>query len=440
MNKLKERVSRKTAGRSRFRNILRFSCLFSVLAAVLLLSGCAGRLKADIAQQEPAVETAAVPEPSAPPLPPETPSPAPTPEPPVDFLIGEQRITGETDVIDLSLATEAEIGQLINALPRLHALETIIFDKDNAEEPKIPWETVLEIETRRPDVLLQYSFTIRGYRFDLQDEVLNLNHIRFEDEGALAVKIARCMPNLKLLDMDSCGVTDENMARIRDSFPDVKVVWRVFFGRAYSTRTDVERLMVSNPTKSGYNDLTNEALKGLYYCTKVKYLDLGHLSKVTDVGYVANMPDLEVLIIAMTAIKKIDALAACPRLNYLEFQTSAACDLTPLKGLSSLRDLNIAHDFALRDLTPIMDLELDRLYIGMFTPIPREQIEEYLARHPNCIINTTTPDPTEEGWRTVKGVIAPRYAQLRKEFQYDTNPLCYAYNENDRRYGWRFEY
>ena len=87
-----------------------------------------------------------------------------------------------------------------------------------------------------------------------------------------------------------------------------------------------------------------------------------------------------------------------------------------------------------------MDLELDRLYIGMFTPIPREQIEEYQTRHPDCIINTTTPDPTEEGWRTVKGLIAPRYAQLRDEFQYGTNPLCYAYNENDRRYGWRFEY
>jgi hypothetical protein len=34
----------------------------------------------------------------------------------------------------------------------------------------------------------------------------------------------------------------------------------------------------------------------------VKYLDIGHLSNVTDCGYLANKPDLEVAIIAMTAI------------------------------------------------------------------------------------------------------------------------------------------
>ena len=114
------------------------------------------------------------------------------------------------------------------------------------------------------------------------------------------------------------------------------------------------------------------------------------------------------------------------------------CDLTPLSGLTQLKDLNICYNFALRDMRPIMDLDLDRLYIGCLTPIPREQIEEYRSRHPDCIINTTTENPTEEEWRTSKedGLAVPRYVQLYEEFQYAAFPGCYAYNENDPYY-WR---
>ena len=357
------------------------------------------------------------------------------------LTVGEQLITAETEEVDLSQATEDELSAFLRSLPELKALKVIELGRDKAEDPRVSWETLETIEETRPDVEIRYQFTVHKYRFDLQGEILNLNHIKFDDGGALAVRIAKCMPNLQILDMDSCGVPDEDMAAIRDLFPDVHVVWRVFFGRAYSARTDVDRLMISNPAKSGYNDINDAALKGLYYCTRVRYLDLGHLDRITDVGYVANMPDLEVLIIAMTAIKNIDALANCTHLNYLEFQTSAACDLTPLKELKELRDLNICYNFALRSIRPIMDLELDRLYIGCLTPISRDQIEEYKAKHPNCIVNTTTLDPTEEEWRLLrKGGAAPRYEQLRKEMQYGTNPMCYAYNECDRRYPYRFEY
>ena len=301
----------------------------------------------------------------------------------------------------------------------------------------ISWEQVRAIREAAPAVDLNYVVSFPGYRFSLSDEVLNLSHMSFTDEGALAKQIALCMPNLRILDMDSCGVSDESMAAIRDALPGVKVIWRVFFGDAYSTRTDVERLMVSNPER-GYIALTGDWMRGLYYCTDVKYLDLGHLSWLDDCGWAASMPNLEVLIIAMTAIKDISALAECPKLNFLELQTTAVCDLTPLSGLTQLKDLNICYNFALRDMRPIMDLDLDRLYIGCLTPIPREQIEEYRSRHPDCIINTTTENPTEEEWRTSKedGLAVPRYVQLYEEFQYAAFPGCYAYNENDPYY-WR---
>ena len=295
----------------------------------------------------------------------------------------------------------------------------------------------------RPDIAIDYPFSVRGYPFTLNDEILNLNHLRFDDEGALARQIAECMPNLRIIDMDSCGVSDESMAAIRDAFPDAEVIWRVYFGGAYSARTNVERLLMSNPERDNtvWND---EVLKGLYYCTKVKYLDLGHLPLITDTKWASNMPDLEVLIIAMTAVKDISALADCPKLNYLELQTTAACDLRPLSGLKELKDLNICYNFALRDIRPIYDLDLDRLWIGCLTPIPHEQIAEYQSRHPNCKVNTTTENPTEEEWRIRDDLYPPtavdRYEQLYEEFQYGNFPLCYAYNENDPYFNSRFEY
>lgn len=346
--------------------------------------------------------------------------------------------------IDLTDASQEEIEAFVKQAPEISGLKNLKLPRSAAEDPAVPWETILMLEKNNDGIEIEYQFTVHKYRFDINDTVLNLNHIKFDDEGELAVKIAKCMPNLEIIDMDSCGVSDERIDEIRNMFPDIKVVWRVFFGKAYSARTDAERLMISNPSKNNFNDLCDETLHGLYYCHDVKYLDIGHLSNVRDVGYVANMPDLEVLIIAMTAIKNIDAIQNCKNLNYLEFQTSAACDLRPLANLTNLKDLNICYDFALRDIRPLYGLNLDRLWIGSLTPIPRDQIEHYQELHPDCVINTTTINPTEEEWRVLKsgynGQPAPRYAQLYREMEYGSNPLCYSYNENDRKYAYRFEY
>ena len=314
-----------------------------------------------------------------------------------------------------------------------------------AESPNVSWLQLHALEEGLPQASFNYTFTVQGYNFNLSDEVLNLNHFVFEDEGKLAAQIAACMPNLKVLDMDSCGVSNESMAAIRDQFPNVDVVWRVWIGADYSSRTNEERLVISNPDRGGNLD-TPESIEGLFYCNKVKYLDMGHNYLMTDISFIRNMPDLEVLIIAMTAIKDISPLAGCKNLNYLEYQTSAASDLSPLSGLTKLKDLNICYDFALRDIRPIMNLELDRLYIGCLSPVPPEQIAQYRQLHPNCIVNDTTEDPTEESWRY--GDIhhnggweaAPRYEKLRLEFEYDNFPTCYAYCGNDGMEFGRFEY
>ena len=401
---------------------LRLSCT-AVLLSVLLLTGCGKKSdsSASVQQAAPTPAPAAAeitPTPAPTPVP--TPTPTPTPTYDLNFSIGEQQISASMTSLDLSQATAEEVDRLISVLPALTSLNTLELGTADGENPVISWEQVRALEEGLPQATLNYTFSIRGYLFHLSDQILNLNHLVFEDEGALAEQIASCMPNLKVLDMDSCGVSNESMAAIRDRFPGVNVVWRVWIGADYSTRTDVERLMISNPDRGG--DLnTPESIEGLFYCNKVKYLDMGHNYLMYDISFIRNMPDLEALIIAMTAIKDISPLAGCKNLNYLEYQTSAAADLTPLSGLTNLKDLNICYNFALRDIRPIMNLELDRLYIGCLSPVPPEQIAQYKQLHPNCIVNDTTEDPTEESWR---------YGDIH----------CYAYCGNDGMEFGRFEY
>ena len=435
----------------------RKSVLLSLLIAVLCmsLSGCG---ISDLIPGFPAVKETPVAESvpaaiapaqeavvEAEPAPTPEPTPAPTPTYDLNFTVASQQISEKMTSLDLSQATPEEVDRLISVLPALTSLRALELGSAPAESPRISWDRVRALHEGLPGVTINYAFTVQGFPFTLEDRILNLNHMPFSDEGALAADIAACMPNLKILDMDSCGVSNESMAAIRDSLPGVDVVWRVFIGADYSTRTNEERLVISNPDRGG--DLnTPESIAGLYYCTKVKYLDMGHNYLMTDISFVRNMPDLEVLIIAMTAIKDISPLADCKNLNYLEYQTSAASDLSPLSGLTKLKDLNICYNFALRDIRPIMDLDLDRLYIGCLSPVPPEQIARYQQLHPNCIVNTTTEDPTDECWRY--GDIhhnggwetAPRYELLRRQMQYDNFPGCYAYRGNDPREYGRFEY
>ncbi len=414
-----------------------------LLVCALLLAGC-GVFPARSTPTPVPVQTAA---PTPDPTPTPTPEPTQTPTPTYDlnFTVAGQPISaGLTDLnLTAGTPTPEEVERLISVLPALTELKNIELPPADAAAPGISWEQIHAIQKAVPGIAIDCRFSLCGLYFHLTDKVLNLSHYPVPD-SALVLEVARCMPNLRIIDMDSCGVPNEQMAVIRDALPEVEVIWRVFFGDSYSARTNAERLVISNPDRSAFR-LDGEAMQPLKYCTRLKYLDLGHLTFLTDCSFVADMPDLEVLIIAMTGIKDISALANCPKLNYLEFQTSAANDLEALSGLTQLKDLNICYNLALRDIRPLYGLDLDRLWIGSVTPIPKEQLEEYQRLHPNCKINTTTVNPTEEEWRKLQDGSwpannAPRYERLYDELQYYNNPGCYAYNDNDPLFWSRYEY
>lgn len=351
---------------------------------------------------------------------------------------GRELDLGQTS-LDLSQADADAANALARWMHQMTALQTVELGEGDGEHSRIPWETIAAMEAACPQAAFHYSFSLYGKTVDLNDELLDLNHIRIEDQGALVKSITACMPHLNYLDMDFCGVDDEYMADIRDSLPNAEVVWRIWFGAGYTVRTDVERILASNPGIGG--QLTYENTRSLKYCNKVKYLDLGHNRKLTTIDFCAYMPDLEVLVAAISAWSDAGPLANCPKLEYAELQTCGLSDLRPLANLQNLRHLNICHDFAIQDISPLYNLSnLERLWIGLYTPVPPEQVAEMREHAPNCIINTKDMDPTREEWRWSgeweNGALKPsdRYELLREQMDYDHAPYSYCYIRNDALY------
>jgi Leucine-rich repeat (LRR) protein len=352
-------------------------------------------------------------------------------------------LTLDETSLDLSSASNSEIEALLPWLPYMNQMQKInLGEGGEAESSRIPWDTVGAIRRACPWSELDYSFTLFGRALTLNETYLDLNHVNMDDQGALVKAVTVCMPHLQTLDMDFCGVSDEAMADIRDSLPNAEVVWRIWFGKGiyggYSVRTNVTKILASNPDKAG--ELNPETTKALKYCTKVKYLDLGHNDQLSDISFCAYMPELEVAIFANGRYHDLTPLTHCPNLEYLELQYGAVSDLSPLAELKNLRHLNIAWNFTLMDISPLYDLDLERLWIGEYNPVSPAQVAEMQRRHPDCEINTTTADATEGGWRYLgydeEGftIVAPRYEELRRQFEYDSAPYCYSYLENDPLY------
>lgn len=338
-------------------------------------------------------------------------------------LLG-QTVGLETESLDLRGASAAQLVAAADVMKHLPGLKTVQLGSE-LENP-LDWETLAALVQGCPQVDFEYGFTLYGKAFTLLDSELDLNHITVEDGGALAYAAAGCMKNLKVLDMDFCGVSNEEMAVIRDAYPDVNVVWRIWFGDSYSVRTDVEKILASKPSAGGLvRDRDAEALK---YCTKVKYLDVGHNEILTDISFVSYMPELEVAVLAMNNIADLSPLASCKKLEYLEIQTNARItDLSPLASCTELEHLNIANCRNFSDITPLFGLnKLKRLWLGCSAPVPQEQIEEFAALHPDCELNTTVwSDPTSEGWRvdhvdpyTNQVYYDERYEKLIEQFGY----------------------
>ena len=347
---------------------------------------------------------------------------------------------------DLSAMSAADCEAAARKLALLPGIESVKLN------PSLSWSDISRLRQILPTPVFKYPFKLYGVDCDLSDTTINLYRVQVTDDGKLIDEVMNYMPQLTYVDMDSCGLDVKRLEDINLRHPNVKVVFRVFFGDNYTARTDAERILASMASRGGM--LTNDNVDGLYYCHDVKYLDLGHNTFLTDIGFCSRMPKLEVAILSMCNIRDLTPLASCAELEYLELSNTYAADLRPLSKLSNLRHLNVAsigYDFygdgerpSLTDITPLYSLTgLERLWLGAYNPVPMEQVEEFRRLVPNCEINLTVyEDPVGERWRYIElanyidtyvDKLHPRYEKLREQFE-DYAYTAYNFTWNDPLY------
>ena len=400
----------------------------------------------------------------------------------LSFLGQELALTASE--LDFSSLSSAQVSEAVSVLRCMNQVSLIhLGGSDNG----LSWDELAQLHEAAPKAVLDYAFSLWGVDANLSDTDLSFSHITMNDEGAAVRKLVPLMVNLESLDMDTCNVSNEAMAVIRDENPGVNVIWRVWFA-GYTARTDVERILASSQARGG--QVTDEEARVLQYCTKIKYLDLGHNQVLSDISFTASMPELEVAIFAINNIEDISPLANCPNLEYLEINSTNVTDLSPLANATALRHLNIGRVVKsgendgsdekrprVTDISPILGLtELERLYIGSLTApgIPKEQLDamaqamglEKIDNEGNYCeprvspeglaydyirINVSSNDPSQGTWRTAgyrpdwvwaqwmeSGVfndpLDDRYKLLREQFGYDTAEQSYSLPKNDPLY------
>ena len=295
------------------------------------------------------------------------------------------------------------------------------------------WESLARLRQILPKTAFKYKFTLYGKECDLSSSSLNFSHLSVSDNGDALRRVIPLMPDLSYVDMDSCGVSNAEMEKLRAEFPDVKFVWRVWFGEHYSVRTDVQRILASKPSAGGM--LYPADGEALACCHDVVFLDIGHNQQLTDISFVSQMPKLEVAIVGMCGWSDASPLASCPELEYLEMFSTECTDLKPLSGLKNLKHLNAAGIVGLEDISPLYDLtQLERFYLGSMNRVPWERCEEFQKRVPNCEFDTGVyDDPTGGHWRWNDGNIVDRYYLLRMQFGYYEDDV-YSFTWNDPLY------
>lgn len=358
--------------------------------------------------------------------------------------------------LDLNNITPNDVDaacDVFSEMPYLSYVE--IGDESNG----LTWSDLDRLYAAAPNAKFGFGFSLCGQELNTFDRILDFNHYGMNDEGEAVKRILPYMRNCTVLDMDSCGVSNEAMAAIRDAFPNIEVIWRIWFGYDYTVRTNVEKILASKPTVGG--EIYDEDAQVLKYCTNLKFLDLGHNEHLSDFSFLSELKELRIAVLSITALHDLTPISNCSKLYYLEAGNTDLSDLSPLAKCTNLQHLNVGTCFDVSDISPLYDLNLKRLWLGRGDPVPAEQVAKMKELHPGIEIDTTCPTGFEGGgvgenegfvmgkWKSYKQYLYNDYlikdytgafpAQHPKgvfrvtydAFEYGLNPACYSFTMYD---------
>jgi len=300
-------------------------------------------------------------------------------------ILGKEYLTDITklDLTGLTAATLEETAEKLMLLPQL--TDVTLPDSLSMEDVKYLMEA-------QPEATFHYTFELFGKTVSTTDEIVEYEDVDIGDAGESQLRAALdIMPLCKTFRVEDCGFSNEVLGGIQTDYPDTKIVWRVRFGEYYSYRTDETVLRTVYGVYNSHAD-------SLKYLTSLKYIDMGHNTELTDISFLAHMPDLEILILSGSPITSLDPLENCDKLVWLELSECRYLeDIRALKGNESLKYLNLSYA-KVDDLSPLEDLPLERL-VFLNPPIEEEELEAFQQRHPDCTMRFKGTDPLIYLWR-----------------------------------------
>lgn len=328
-----------------------------------------------------------------------------------DFEFGE-----ETESVNLAGMTVGEITAVIGmleSLPKLSYVELM-----NASGTcDLTRQDVQRLVQAAPTVRFHYVFSLFGRTVSTTDSVIEFKNLSLTTAAEPEIREALSImaPGSTLI-LDRCGLSSEFLDSIRRDYDHVDLVWRVYFGvdGRYTTLTNDDTIRVV------YN-VTDETCYEMRYLRSVKYMDMGHNDTLTDVSFLAFMPELEILILSGSAVSDLSGIENCKKLEFLELANCLKLsDLSPLAGCASLKYLNICYT-KVSSLMPLDGLPIQNLFCKQ-TRVNAEEQKLFKEIHEGSTAVFTGKDPyAGAGWRYVDNgyTYTEFYKKVRQVFHLD---------------------
>ena len=318
--------------------------------------------------------------------------------PDVSFeVIGTYEIYGKqvpenTEHLDLRDAKlDASLCDQLALLPQLREVDL--------HDQKLSIEEKKELCKRFPEVSFGWTVIYNDVEYDSSITVLDLSDEQIEsDEQLDAIREAISQfPDLEKVILCERGMSNERLAELNEEWP-VRVVWRVWLNYRWSLMTDAVAFSVLI-VHYDYPRMGSANIECLKYCTDLLALDLGHQS-ISDISIIGEyLTDLRLLILADNCIYDISPLANLKHLHYLEIFLNRVFDLTPLRDLHELVDVNISYNGGIYDIEPLLHSPMmERVWMEA-TSVGYDGINQLQETYPDATIVRWGSGSVDQGWR-----------------------------------------
>ena len=313
--------------------------------------------------------------------------------------------------LNLSAITSEHVDEAIAAFELMPDLATVDFGGSPGKSA-LSFADVEKIMEAHPDLSYRYQFKLFGKNLSQETKSLTYSRTNIGNNGLNQIREALAlMPDCTYICLDDCNIDDETMAKFREEFPDVNIVWRVFIDK-YSVLTDAEVILMQNT-------VDDTEARPLQYCTNVKYLDLTGC-KIRNFDFLINMPNLECAVLQLTHFSDSSVLQNAKNLTWLNLANcSSLRDASALSNLTNLKYLNLSAT-KIRDISPLDILPLERFKCAK-SSISDEEFSNFQSKHPNCLA-TDTGSVVGKGWRyddAAQKQPCAYYAEMMKIFGYE---------------------